>query len=97
MATFVEQGTYAPTREKQVLSHAGVVVYTLVSGENGDELTGSGDVLVINSSSAGWIHVSTTVATDKAATVKTHRILADLPLTIGGVMKGMFVSFFAEA
>jgi hypothetical protein len=97
MATFVEQGHYAPTFEKQVFSAIGAVVYTLTSGANGTALTGSGDVMVVTSSEAGWIHVSTTVNTDKAATVKTHRVLANIPRQIGGVMKGNFVSFFAEA
>lgn len=97
MATYVEQGHYAPSLEKHVISRAGAVAYELTSGENGDELTGTGDVLVVNSSSAGWLHVSTTAATDKAAAVKTHRIIANVPRDIGGVGKGMFVSFLADA
>lgn len=97
MATYVEQGSLTPSVEKQVLGHAGAVVYSLTSGANGTELTGTGDVMAITADGAGWLHVSTTVATDKAAAAKTHRILANVRREIGGVAKGMFVSFLADA
>lgn len=97
MATYVEQGLIAPTVAGTVFQFSPTVVYSLTSAANGTELTGSGDTLVINSDAAGWLHVSTTEATDKAASAKTHRILADVPRDIGGVAKGMFVSFLADS
>lgn len=96
MATYVEQGFASPDAGMTALSHSGVVVYSLTSAADGTELTGTGDVLIINSDAAGWFHVSITDGTDKAASTKTHRVLANLPREIGGVMKGRFISFLAD-
>lgn len=93
MATFVEQGR---TVDEGGMLFADAVVYTLTSGQNGTALTGTGDTIMVSSDAAGWVHVSTGANTDKAASGKTHRILANSQRMIGGVMKGMFISFFAE-
>lgn len=98
MATYVEQGAAAPTGvHPAVLSYHGVVVYTLTSGANGTQLTGTGEYIIINSDTSGWLHVSDSANTDKAASTKTHRITADVQRDIGGVRKGMWVSFLADA
>ena len=97
MATYIEQGTYAPTADKQVMSCAGAIAYTLTSGADGTALTGTGDIVFVSSDESGWLHISSTAGTDKAAAGKTFRILAGLPRPIGGVGKGMFVSFLQAA
>lgn len=94
MATYVEQGR---TTNDDALSFSGVVVYSLTSAADGTVLTGTGDALVVSSDAAGWLHVSTTANTDKAASTKTHRVIANNQRQIGGVMKGMFISFLADA
>lgn len=96
MTAYVEQVTYAPTNEKQVAGYHGAAVYDLTSGANGTELTGTGSVCVISSDATGWFHVSDTVNTDKAASTKTHRVVANVPRVIGGVRKGMFISFLDD-
>lgn len=94
MATYVEQGMTAPGGD---FAHYGAVVYSLTSAANGTALTGTGDALLVSSDASGWFHVSTTVNTDKAGASKTHRIIASQPRKIGGVMKGMFISFLQDA
>jgi hypothetical protein len=96
MATFIIQGIWAPTSRPMCMHAVDAVAYELTSAANGTALTGSGDVLVVQSSTSGWLHVSTTVDTDKAASLKTHRIIADQVYPIGGVGKGQFVSFLAD-
>ena len=95
MACFVEQVTYAPTREKQLASHDGVVVYSLTSGADGDQLTGTGEVCVVNSDAAGWFRVSNAAAT-KAAVQTNHRVLANVTREIGGVKQGDYISFLND-
>jgi hypothetical protein len=95
MAIYVEQGTYAPTNRPRVFSCDSVQGYTLTSGANGTLLTGTGDVLEINSDVAGWFYVSSTANTDIAAANKNHRINAGIPRNIGAVRKGQWISFLA--
>lgn len=97
MATYVMQGQSVPTDNPVVLGATGIVVYSLTSAANGTALTGTGDRIGVMSDSAGWLHVSTTAATDKAAVSKSHRVLATTRLELGGVAKGMFVSFLADS
>jgi len=97
MATNVVQGHIQPLPYGVVMGATGAVAYELTSGENGTELTGTGDALYISSDASGWLHISDTAASDKAANKKTHRVLADIQLTLGAVRKGWFVSFLADA
>jgi hypothetical protein len=96
MATYVVQGHSAPTSRAFVMAATGAVVYSLTSAADGTELTGSGDMLSVIAEGAGWLHISTTVATDKAAAQKTHRVLANARLDLGGVVAGQFISFLAD-
>jgi len=97
MATSVVQGQIQPLPYGIVMGATGAVAYDLTSAADGTELTGTGDALVISSDAAGWLHVSETVATDKAADKKTHRVLANVQLTLGAVRMGWFISFLADA
>lgn len=96
MATYVEQVHTAPTGEGEFISFAGAVVYSLTSGANGTVLTGSGDTLHVTAETAGWLHVSATAATDKAASTKTHRFASGSTRVIAGVAGGNWVSFLED-
>jgi hypothetical protein len=83
-----------------VMGATGAVAYTLTSGADGTELTGTGDAIIVTSDTAGWFHVAThgDGASDKADDEKTHRVSADgAPTTVGAVLKGMYISFLADA
>jgi hypothetical protein len=97
MATSVVQGQIQPMPYGVVMGATGAVAYDLTSAADGIELTGTGDALIVSSDAAGWLHVSTTGASDKAADKKTHRVLANVPLTLGAALKGMYISFLADA
>lgn len=97
MATYAVQGRWAPSASPMLMHHAGTVRYTLTSAADGTALTGTGDLICIYSDVSGWFHVSTTDGTDKAASTKSHRILADVVNPLGGVEKGMYISFLADA
>lgn len=97
MACYVELAMTTPNGGGYaVLSAFGSTALTLTSGAAGTTLVGSGETLVVNSDLSGWIHVSNTVNTDKAAVGKTRRIIANIPNALGGVGAGMFVSFLAD-
>lgn len=95
MSTYAVQSDGAPTGSVVTVSALGAVAYELTSGASGTELTGVGSYLVITSDTAGWAHVGTS-DTDVADDTKTHRVLANLPLSLGGVRKGLYVSFLAD-
>lgn len=97
MATYVTQGRWAPDGRIMCHHHQGAVSYELTSAADGTLMTGTGDLLVVNSDTSGWLHVSTTDGTDKAASLKTHRVTANILLPVAGVLKGTFVSFLADA
>ena len=97
MACFIEQGAVLPTQSGNVFSATGPVAIELTSGSNGTQLSGSADTIVVSSDVDGWIHVSRTAATDKAAAGKTRRILAGTMRPLGGVGAGVWVSFLADA
>lgn len=96
MTTNVVQGHIQPMPYGVVMGATGAVAYDLTSAADGTELTGTGDALIISSDAAGWLHVSTAGASDKAADKKTHRVLANTPLTLGAARKGWFISFLAD-
>ncbi|MGN6768491.1 MAG: hypothetical protein ACTHJQ_01390 [Rhizobiaceae bacterium] len=96
MATSVVQGHIQPIPYGVVMGATGAVAYDLTSAADGAELTGTGDALIVSSDAAGWLHVSDSAASDKAADKKTHRILANVQLTLGAVRKGWFISFLAD-
>lgn len=96
MATYAVQGNGAPTGSVVAMAATGCVVYTLTSAADPTELTGAGDYLVVSSDTAGWLHVSSSSST-KAASTRTHRVMANLPVTLGGVRKGLYVSFLADS
>lgn len=99
MTTNVVQGHIQPLPYGIVMGATGAVAYDLTSAADGTELTGTGDALVISSSAAGWLHVASHSdgASVKAADKKTHRVLANVPLTLGAVLKGMYISFLADS
>lgn len=97
MATYVEQLHLTRSGEGDIPSFAGAVVYSLTSAANGTALTGTGDALYVTAESAGWLHISTSAATDKAAATKTHRFAANATRLIGGVVKGMWISFLEDS
>lgn len=96
MATYLEQVHLAPNVEKTLASCNNAVAYELTSAADGTQLTGTGEVIVVSSDASGWLHVSASAATDKAAATKTHWIEAGIRREIGGVLKGYFVSFLAD-
>ena|SRR5690242_17954190 len=99
MATYAVQGQIQPLPYGIAMAAPGAVAYTLTSADDGTELTGTGDGLVISSDASGWFHVASSAdgATDKAGANKTHRVTANVPASVVGVLQGMFVSFLADA
>lgn len=96
MATYVTQGQSTPTHRSTGISATGVTVYSLASAADGVALTGTDDMIQIVSDEAGWLHVGTTAA-DKAGSAKSHRVMADTRLDLGGVGAGLYISFLADA
>lgn len=97
MACYIELGVVPAAAGGQVFSALGSPAIELTSGANGTQITGSADAMVVTSDKSGWLHVSETGATDKAAVGKTRRITANIPRDLGGIGGGMWVSFLADA
>lgn len=97
MACYVEVGASTPAGSPVAFSALGPVATLLTSGAAGTLLIGVGETMIVSSDESGWLHVSTTVNTDKAEIGKTRRIIAGIPRVLGGVGGGMYVSFLADA
>lgn len=99
MATYVTQCSALPAEQPIAINAIDATTNELVSGDDPTALAGKGAYLIVISDENGWLHVDRD-SSIKAASKKTHRILANQSHSFGGISGGLgiyYVSFFVDA